>query len=479
MLGSIPLSAPHELRNWSWIATDGKEVRGEEAELVLDLKNGVLPPTTLVWQKTWLEWLPAHSVAELASAVPKEDLHPPVEPKRSPMALLAPLRPGIAALPKTAALPGAPPPVIKGADPSSFGMLGRPRGPSVLGPPRTDTAQNTAPPRAPMATLGDEPGEQRATLRPPGAIPPPPRQVPTPNFDLTPARLRQELEPPTRRRNPAPSTAAKDTLPDPRAPASAQPSELRPAVVFPQTLGRIEILAPKAAPLPKPAGTLDFDETLGSTPFEVTAQDFVDLPPPSTTLESTTPAPRVRTEPPRRKRSSGKPSLGGIAVIATLVGLATFVVAKFLGRSPAEVPKQAAHPASAEPAPVTTPAPNGCGIVQPASRLATSVHRPVAPLVTAPMDGTRASIGFAESETVAIGLSVDLVTLDVERVFEHAAKTPVRFVVPRALDSKRFLVDRDDDKLLGARSFDVEPRFSLGPVERDWVRLAGRSRGVV
>jgi len=474
VLGSEPLSASREPKSWSWISPDGKEVRGDETELVSGLHKGALPPATLVWQKGWTEWLEAGAVAGLASAFPTPRTTPFIEPKRSPVAIAPPPRP-------RAESPKLPGPLTV---PSSFGTLGRPRGPSLLGPPRAEVATHTAPPRAPMATLGDEPGQQRATLRPPGAIPPPPRQIPTPNFDLTPSRLRDDAEAQTRRQNPAPS-AMKDTAPDPRGPvpASALPSELRAAVLLPASLAPVEIKAPKVAPLPKPP-VPDLDETLGSTPFEVTAQDFVDLVPASTTLESSTAltGPDAKTQPPARRRSSrpAKPSSRLRVVGAAVgVGLATFVVVKLLSR-PRDVPANPRTLArSAEPAPPTTPAPAGCGIVQPAARLATSVYRPVAPLVTSAAEGMRASVGFASSETEASGLTIDLVTLDAEHVFHEAAKKPVRFVVPTALDPKRFFVDRDDERTPAARSFDAEPRFALGPSEGDWVRTAGKLTGVV
>ncbi len=484
----VALAASHELRNWSWIAPDGKEVRGAEPELVSELKKGSLPPTTLVWQKTWLEWLPAHVVAELAPAFPKQRPHPPVEPKRSPTALNPPARPEVPKLPKNpAALPptGATP-AQKGALPTSFGTIGRARGPSVLGPARGESPLNTAPPRAPLATLGDEPGEPRATLRPPGAIPPPPRQVPAPNFDLTPSKIREEVEAPTRRQNPSPSFAVKDTTPNPRPPSSALPSELAPAVILPPSRGVLEAQAAKLAPLSKPVD-IDLDATLGSTPFEVTAQDFVDLPPPSTTLESPGPEPGAQstTEPPLRQRRAAakKPSLVSMVVLATLVGLTTFALVKLL--APEKDPPMAARaklpatePTQTQTTP-TTPAPAGCGIVQPAGRLATAVHRPVTPLITAAADATRAAIGFAENEHDAVGLSVDLVNLDTEHVFKDGGKQPLRFVVPLALDAKRFVVDRDDGSTPAARTIDADPRFSIGPSDKDWVRHLGRATGVL
>jgi hypothetical protein len=477
------LAAPQELRNWSWIAPDGKEVRGAEPELVSELKKGALPPTTLVWQKTWLEWMPARDVAELASAFPKQRSHPPVEPKRSPTALTPPARPEAPKLPKNpvALPPAGASPAQKGAAPSSFGTIGRPRGPSVLGPARGEGV-NTAPPRAPLATLGDEPLEQRATLRPPGAIPPPPRQVPSPNFDLTPSRLKEELEAPTRRQNPLPGVTVKDITPGPRPPASALPSELAPAVILPAKSVALEPRAAKPAPLAKPVD-IDLDATLGSTPFEVTAQDFVDLPPPSTTLESTGAAgTESKTEPPLRKRAKSqakKPTLFGMVVLASLVGLGTFVAVKLLTRTKTSGTSAPAKLSVTNSPPPTTPAPGGCGIVQPAARLAASVHRPVLPLVAAAQDATRASVGFAENEHDAVGLVVDLVTLDAQRVFRESKKAPLRYVVPLALDSTRFVVDRDDGSTMAARSVDAEPRFSIGPSEKDWVRHQGRATGVV
>jgi hypothetical protein len=458
------VSAPHELPSWSYVAPDGKEVVGDEQELLDKLRKGVLPPTTLVWQKTWLEWLPAARVSELAAAFPKPRAPlAPLEPKRSPTALSPPARPQGPKLPRApiAFSPNVSARVDKGADPSSFGTLGRARGASVLGPARAESA-NTAPPRPPLATLGDEPNEQRSTtLRPPGAIPPPPRAVPGPSFDLTPSRIREELEAPTRRQNPP--SFAKDTVTDPKKPglAGAVPSETGKAVV-----------------------TGDLDATLGSTPFEVTAQDFVDLSPPSTTVESAMAAPAdMKTAPSARKRRSTPPAkksgILGIVALATGVGLATFFIVKLLIRPKSEVASTPLPAPPPEAPQATTAAPSGCGIVQPAARLSPRVHRPVTPLVTAAADATRASIGFAETETEAAGVTVDLVTLDVARVFRQEGKTPVRFVVPRALDAQRFIVDRDDGRNPVTRSFDVAPGFGIGTSDKDWVRVAGGSSGVL
>jgi hypothetical protein len=245
----------------------------------------------------------------------------------------------------------------------------------------------------------------------------------------------------------------------------------------PPRVGPVEILPAKAAPLPKPSGA-DLDATLDSTPFEVTAQDFVDLPPLSTTLESTGTGANTAPPAPRKRPARKSLSPAGIVILATLVGLTTFVVVKVVTGPRAETRRPAATVGVTQATPPPA-VPAGCGIVQPAARLASSVHRPVAPLVTAAADGSRATIGFAETENVAVGLNVDLVTLDVERVFREAGRSPVRFVVPRALDPKRFFVDRDGEKTPAARSFDAEPRFSLGPKEADWVRTAGGSTGIV
>lgn len=454
------MSAPHELRSWSYVAPDGKEAVSDEQELLERLRKGELPPTTPVWQKTWLEWLPALRVAELQAAFQNRPAElPPLEPRRSPTAQNPPIRPGIRrpAMAPIVFSPRGTGSGDKSGDPSSFGTLGRARGASVLGPARGEAA-NTAPPRQPLATLGDEPGQQRSTtLRPPGAIPPPPRVV-GPNFDLTPSHMREQLEAPTRRQNPP--AFSKDSAEEQKkvVPASAVPSELRPAVVV-----------------------ADLDATLGSTPFEVTAQDFVDLSPPSTTVESA--AADTTTEPPRRRHRSApparKPGVWGIVALATGVGLATFVIIKLVIRPNSEVASVPAKTTSSEAPQKTTTAPTGCGVVQPAARLAASVHRPVTPLVTAATDATRASIGFAETETDAVGLTVDLVTLDVARVFREVRKAPVHFVVPRALDAQRFIVDRDDGKNPVMRSVDTEPRFAIGTSDDDWVRVAQGSTGVL
>ena len=254
----------------------------------------------------------------------------------------------------------------------------------------------------------------------------------------------------------------KDTVRDARTPgpSSALPSELRPAVVI-----------------------ADLDATLGSTPFEVTARDFVDITPSAPENAETAPLGNSKTTPPARKkdrRQGKKPAWLGVVVLASAVGLTVFALVKLLTKSrtnTANAPTTA--PLATTTATPATPTPTGCGIVQPAARLAAPFHRPVTPLLTAPADGTRASVGFAESETDAVGLTVDLVTLDVERVFRETKKKPVRFVVPLALDPKRFVVDRDDGDRPLTRSVDTEQRFGLGPLDKDWVRITGSSTGVL
>ncbi|HEY3497337.1 MAG TPA: hypothetical protein VGK73_21725, partial [Polyangiaceae bacterium] len=261
--------ATNDASRWSWIAPDGRLGSGPTRELENALRAGGLPPGTFVWRTTWLEWLPANRVAELAPAIPSGQSGPAREPKRAPNALTPPFRPLEApSAPRGPELPRPPqaakrPEVTGEGRPSSFGVLGKPRGVSVLGPPGGD-AKTTAAPREPLPTLGEDPSDTKATLRPPGAVPPPPRLVQAPAFRPVPATE----EHPTPRKVPALGTAAspRDTISDSDLSdvPSLLPSEIRTAVVLPGTPAAVSI---RAQPLKAPA-TPDFDATLGSTPFE-------------------------------------------------------------------------------------------------------------------------------------------------------------------------------------------------------------------
>ncbi|MEO6598255.1 MAG: hypothetical protein ABIQ16_00170, partial [Polyangiaceae bacterium] len=205
-----------------WLAADGTRQTGTERALRAALSGEALIATTLVWRRGWSEWLPANRVAELSSSIPElereqaqdpgGDLRvadPPATPGLGKVPALGP-RPVVAAstgsasnslrapLPSTQAKPnrGLVVPTQHARDtlsPSSFGTLGPSRRPAAASAREAMRPSGTPPPppmrgRSPMPTLGEERTavSVTATLRPPGAVPPPARGVPVPAFDSSP-----------------------------------------------------------------------------------------------------------------------------------------------------------------------------------------------------------------------------------------------------------------------------------------------------
>jgi hypothetical protein len=522
--------ATDDARKWAWIAPDGTDGSGPGTELVAALKSGALPPTTLVWCATWLEWLPANRVGFLASALPQGKAEPPREPKRAPTAVTPPARPSDAPPPAPARLPR--PPGVKpegapaGVNPSSFGVLGKPRGASVLGPRGPQPGSEL--PRAPQPTLAEEGGETRTTtLRPPGAVPPPPRGGPVMGMGRAPARLEEEQ--PTLRK-PAPGLGgagpSRDTLPEitERAPGPPPPTgpNPRPNVLLPGAPTDVSIQsvpsegAPtKPAPFgyaaaaagavppllgkgpfapvpPAPAAPLgvDLDETLGSTPFEVA--HFVESGPPSTTLESAPPPPSeveqrsapspVTDDALEDARPSRPPvpraALVGLALLAGVVlvlaaGVVVLVVTR-LQKDPTVATSASGGPSATSVA----PRPPGCELASPAARLSTAVHRAVPPAFAELDPSGRVAVGIAETPKNAAGLVVTLDTLDVTKPFEDAGTEALYGVVPfAAAGAPSFSVDRAGGALHGART--VGPDLAIGLAGVDLVRTRGGATTVV
>lgn len=534
--------ATDEASRWAWIAPDGVLTSGDEWDLIGALRAGELPPSTLVWRRTWSAWLPAARVAELATALPPATVEAPEEPVLSPTALTPPSRPpGTLPEPSGVRLP-RPALARDGADkPAHFGPA-RPRGPSILGPPR----ETSGGARPSLPTLGgDEPVLARpmTTLRPPGAVPPPPRAAPA---VVLPRLTRPEPSDsaPTQRRGAA---AQRDTLPGTgtdsvaplpavaAAPAVASapavaapppairhaiapaslplPSELRAAVVLPSAPGSIAIQAsnppgPATAPAPAPSAPApppvmlpparttapDFDTTLGSpqfvvdpslSPVEVSAANLTlepsdDASQRGSTIPDDHPPdeasfiPASDTAPPRRSSLPVPRSLvlGLVALAGITALLAGGMVALVLSRTNAEK-RTIPAPSVAKPPP---PAPKelGCRILQPAARLAESVHRPVPPLLANLVSEKRVAVGFAETPKNAAGLIVNLDTLDAEHAFAQSGDKALFGSVPLVHDNAAtFVVDRAGGPVAGART--VAPGLVVGTAGGDFVRAAGNT----
>ncbi len=528
--------AQDDASRWSWVTPDGKTITGAKGELMLALRSERVPAETLVWRPGWAEWLPASRVTEFKTVLPPgkaepaqapkltapatsktpaarpvqaAPAHSPVAPARSvggtsqppPAPVRGKSRPPPAPVRAKTGLTQPPPapvrphnelprpnlasprvPTAAGPVATAAGAGVRPRGESILGPPRDqmprESMRSSAPPRAPLNTLGFEEGPSNEhTLRPPGAVPPPPRAGVGPTY-TAPTRVEDEF--PTQRQVPIPSGATTQGF---AARDAAPPTELRSAVVLP---------ASTEAPSTKPGTSTDFDATLGSTPFE--QERAREIPPPSTTLESAGPPPSSNAGPPpglALPASSGttattrpppgegftlpvpKPVaiffgvfLSGVLLLAT--GAIVFSSSHEIGATDASASASASSP----------PAPLGCALVAPAARLATTVERSVQPALAELVPHERVAVGFAANPKTAHGLLVRLDSLDAERAFEEAGEAAVRSNAPRVTaGAAKFTVDRAGTELAGART--LADGSVLGFAGTDLVRLRGGAKTVL
>jgi hypothetical protein len=532
------VDAPDDASRWSWINPDGKTITGAKGELMLALRSERLPASTLVWRAGWAEWLAASRVTELKSVLPPgkaepaqaPKLTPPVTPvaaSRAPLAGTPAPKATVTSQPPPAPVRSAggksqpppapvrsaggkslPPPApvrahvtqpqpapTRGHDlprphlaspriptaagpvqAASGGVL-RPRGQSILGPPRDqmprDPMGSSRPPRAPLNTLGFEEvqGGSQSTLRPPGAVPPPPRAGVGPAYSA-PSRVEDEL--PTQRHQPTQS-GVPTQAPGHDAPP---PTELRSALVLPTST---------EAASTKPGMPPDFDATLGSTPFEGAPA----IPPSSTTLESagsppsSGPSPGVgssassvtTTRPPKAEGFT-LPVPKPVAILFGLffAGVLLLVTGAIVFSSSHE--PGVATDASASASPAHPPAAPGCTLVAPAARLATTVERSVQPGFAELVPNERVAVGFASLPKTANGLLVRLDTLDAERAFEEAGEAVVRSSAPRVSGgAAKFSVDRAGTELVGART--LADGSVLGFAGADLVRLRGGAKAVL
>lgn len=412
---------PAQDAQYFWLAADGARMSGSGRELRAGLRSGVLHGGTLVWRSGWPEWLPANRVEELAAAL------------------------------------------AEGAAPSSFGTIGPAR--------RTDNslrASSHPPPpprraRAAMPTLSEEQSvaPATATLRPPGAVPPPARGVPVPALDSSPR------------------------------------AAMTPIPGFGPPGGRIETPIPTA--LPPVVNRALLNDTAASS-REAPLDSTLEVAPHVPAEARRTPLPEAHGP----AESSGSPSdaelrprqesvlkLGRIGVdsrtaVMTLSGLSAALLvallALLLSRS------QAKNAPSSEPGPQPSSghaesspkAPASCRLALPAAKIADSVERSVPTYATRLEKAAAVGLGFAETKTKGVGLRLDPNTLDVTPAFEEEGKNAVRGVVPLVRSgSLTFFVDRDDQALRSAHTIDEVPPFTLGVSDAGFSRVVAGSTSLI
>jgi len=443
---------------WRWVDVGGEQHVVHFDELADALASGALPPFVLVWRTTWTEWRGASTVPELAPALGL-DAQPGPKARSSAMVLAPPPPPmsryaGLAAAP--AATLFAP---LRTESPSTVPPAPRLRPAAVRVP--APPPELPVPPEMPsgpipirdvMPTLAGEEPVRSTTLRPAGALPPPPRAIPQakiPVFD--------EPE----------EHAGTVGTPHPWVETSATPLAPRPVphLAIPMVGSIPGLPPPRPAPLPT-----------APQPAALAARARRRRPAPTSVggLSRNTVA---------RLTSAGLVLPGGLLLIAALLR-----PPRHRALAPAEtlapVGTQSMGPAvvvASAPAPARAPRAAGCRLSKPAERLAPSVFAPVPLLLASTPDGVHATVGLAASKDRAIGLTIDPSTLKATQTFERtleggAALNVVPLVRSGSLD---FAVDVDDPTLAFARTLDGPSRFTVGVTEEGFSRRIGSATDVI
>jgi hypothetical protein len=180
--------------------------------------------------------------------------------------------------------------------------------------------------------------------------------------------------------------------------------------------------------------------------------------------------------------AAGRPS--SVAVwLATLAGIGMASVGIFMATRDHAPGTDGASTTTASGLAPTEPSaalPDGCTLTQPARRLAPSAQVNTPLLIESSSDSTRTAIGYASTDTRAVGIEVALATLDVEVPFRKAVRTEVMGVVPRRMaTSWQFAVDEERPDLAAPRTVAADPPFVLGSTREGIVRRAESGSSVV
>lgn len=439
-----------ESEDWRWADADGVQNIVDEWELVSSLSSGSLPHYTLVWKPGWDNWLPACRVAELASAIPPGKAEPPTPPKLDesrkeppspPVDKYAAYQARDAAsrlLGKASRSPTRPPP-----PPGTAPGLGPQRGRATALTPPPPAAR----PRAPMPTLVEAPAPPAtATLRPPGAVPPPPRAVPA----------ARELQRGPAIATPIPNIPVTSTRREPDA-VELSPAELEsaPAHELPTmpiaTPGPIEVREKPQIVMPP------------TPPPPVAGADATPAPlPPPPRLPAN--APVARAAPSNLWLLFG---IGGLALGLVVAVAAIWISSRRPEPTPLPTGASAGAPTAAAPA-------GPCTLAVPAKKLAPNIHHGIPPYLAADPESGRVVVGFAASQTQAVAIAVDLDTLAFDRKLSETSREPITGVVPLTASGKlRFAVDRESAGLRFARSVDEKPPITIGIADDGFASIAG------
>ena len=387
---------------WRWVNELGVHNAVDARELVDALLTGRMTPHVWVWRTGWTSWIRASQVADLATAIPKGARLPVVAIAIDPCAV-------------------EPPPMPRYSYPSSAYV----RRMSTPVPAAMHKRPLVRRPAAPTLIESESEGTNISqTLRPPGAVPPPPRTFSGSfNFDVQRALDLANF-------------------------ASDDATPILPSVNSPDLVMR-SVLGGDGAEQTEPSPV----QTLGKARSQ----------------EPRAPAEVITGKPPVSLNKGRRALLIGSFSIVALVGVVAFVIRNREASEKAEVARVAAAPSSTTSRP-TEP----CKLVGSAERLTPSIALNVAPIVATAPDGKWLAVGFADTTNSAAGILVNPLTRSVKYAFREAGSRRVSSVVPRVQGSElTFAVARDTDTFKETRVIIAAPDFSLGQTVEGFSRQGG------
>ena len=406
---------------WRWVDAEGAQNKTDKWELVSLLSMQEIPYFTLVWQPGWAEWLPACRVDELAQAV-GESAEPAVKPRRDRSAKVPPSPPlyKYRAYQAREGQPWQSP--KKALQQSSPPKASSSRPPVSLSPDIDELG------RRPMPTLADVPAPIHggSTLRPPAAVPPPPRAMPQGPGTAKAASAREAI--------------LEELVPGSTTTALVDPS--------PPSAGREVVDATSGGGKPGPAA--DRPESIRRATALPLASNAVLV------------------------------ASGLIVVIALVLGGMAIAVLATKQKAAPSTPSSVAPPlasasvassGAAKPAP-----PKPCLLARSARRIYGAADRSIPPvLLSLPND--RVAVGLAANPTTAVGLTIESETLSIKQEMLETDEPSLIGVVPLYAKELHFAVDREVADVRQIHTISAE--LAVGMTDDGFVRRRGAAIDVV
>jgi len=416
-----------------WYFSDGTQQPSQihERELVSRLSARTIPSDAFLWHPGWKRWMRANRLAQFSTILRELALVP--EP------------PSFDSRVRT-------PPPLPSADEA--------KAEAEVEPQRVRFSTPVPPPphirpqlRRPTPTPIEEPAERSGTgtLRPPGAVPPPPMganrgpETHEEFEDLDPTELHSDR---SLRPQPLPGDATARVIGEGR-PTEHAASQRLGLTGTPTDLPREEVSSPLVS-----------ESDLATVPRHQDPQRS------ETVHEEELLAPPL----PTRRRSTYL--LLGVASIAFTIG----VFGTLLTTGP-DSPSGGAVTATSTASPVSTgrrservetPRAPGCVMVQTARRIAPLVQLGVTPNLLLGPEGDALSIGLASTRTTATGIRLEFATLTASFPFQKVGDTELQSVVPG--DHGAFLVADTKNSLAQPRPVAAARVFTLGATDQGLAR---------